>query len=469
MTLNKMKLTKIFMLGTVLLYLAAFTSCVKDEVDDPPASGTDPALTVNKTIAGLKAMYNGNIMRIDSDWVIKGVVVGDDHSGNFYKSIVIQDETGGINIQIDQSSFYTTYKVGRNVFVKCRGLYLGDYHDLIQLGGYDDNGSVGRIPQSLVGRHLIPGAWNQPFDTKTVFNLENDLDLDIDQNKLVRLEGVHFAEPCTTWADIAQETSGNRDLIDAYGNIIIVRTSNFATFASSIISGDTGTVTGVFQVYDNDLQLVIRELSDVMMDPPNCAPPAGPNTSIAALRAMFTGSTGTIPANTIVEGIVISDKANNNITARNVVIEDATAGIVVRFTGNNTYNLGDKIVVDVSGQEISEYNGLLEANNVPNNKSSLSGTGFSITPRTATIADIMANGEAWESTLVKIFGVTITGGGTYAGNTTLTDATGTLPMFTYNSANFSSVSYPTGSVNVTGIISDFNGLQLNMRNTSDVQ
>jgi len=71
--------------------------------------------------------------------------------------------------------------------------------------------------------------------------------------------------------------------------------------------------------------------------------------------------------------------------------------------------------------------------------------------------------------LVTINNVTISGSGTYSGTTTLTDAVGTLPMFTRSAASFSGTAYPATVVNITGLVSDFNGRQLNIRNLSDVQ
>ncbi|HQV00737.1 MAG TPA: DUF5689 domain-containing protein, partial [Bacteroidia bacterium] len=119
--------------------MSGVTSCVKKEYDEPPTDGTNPNITVTHTIAQIKAMYAGTPLRIDSDYVISGVVIADDKSGNFYKSVVIQDSTAGIAIRLDQSDFYTDFPAGRLLFIKCKGLYIGDYGGLIQMGGYVDN------------------------------------------------------------------------------------------------------------------------------------------------------------------------------------------------------------------------------------------------------------------------------------------------------------------------------------------
>ena len=294
-----MKLQKILSLAAIALYASVLTSCVKKDVDDPPANGVDPAITANRTIAQVKALYvAGTITAIDSDFIFKGVVIGDDRSGNIYKNVIIQDSTGGISIAIDQSNFYTSYEVGRTVFVKCKGLVIGDYHLLIQVGGYIDNSSgtpsVGRIPQSLVGQHLIGGMWNQSYTTRTVSDIST-LSNSLDQNILVRLDGVKFDAPCQPWADVVHQASLSRTLRDSHNNPIVVYTSNYAKFAASLIPGTTGSVIGVFQVYgngNNSKQLVIRDLSDVIMAPSICSTgPIGTGAlmTIGGVRSLYAG------------------------------------------------------------------------------------------------------------------------------------------------------------------------------------
>ena len=66
----------------------------------------------------------GNIEQIAVDKTIAGVVIADDESGQFYKTIVIQDSTGGISVKLDGYDLYTKYPVGRQVFIKLKGLYM---------------------------------------------------------------------------------------------------------------------------------------------------------------------------------------------------------------------------------------------------------------------------------------------------------------------------------------------------------
>jgi hypothetical protein len=125
--------------------------------------------------------------------------------------------------------------------------------------------------------------------------------------------------------------------------------------------------------------------------------------------------------------------------------------------------------VSVSDVELSEYNKLLQVNNVPLTNAVLKSAGNTLTPRIATIAEIISNFNAWESTLVRVSNVSVTGGATLSGNRTLNDGTGTIAMFTGTTATFSGLATPTVPVTLTAIVSDFNAKQLLMRNAGDIQ
>jgi hypothetical protein len=99
---------------------------------------------------------------------------------------------------------------------------------------------------------------------------------------------------------------------------------------------------------------------------------------------------------------------------------------------------------------------------------SVSGQPGDVTPRDATVAEVLANAQAWESTLVRIKDATLGDNTVYSGSVTVTDATGSMVMFTRSQASFANTALPSGTVTITGIVSEFNAPQLIIRNTSDV-
>ncbi|MCC6383835.1 MAG: DUF5689 domain-containing protein [Bacteroidia bacterium] len=459
-----------------------FTSCLKDEFDPPENNNSDPAgITSNLTIAGFKALYSDTILnhnaivQVDQDFIIEGIVAADDKSGNFYKSIIIQDGTAGIAIRIDRTDFYTEYPVGRKIFVKCKGLFIGQYNKLIQMGGYIDNSSnppsVASIPSPLIQNYFIKGKWGLQVTAVTT-----DIPglSDAYQNMLIKLENVEFqpADTAQPYANATLQQSVNRTLKDCNGNSIILRTSGYADFANSMTATGNGTLYAIYQVFGSTKQLYIRDLNDVQLNRTRCGGGTGSPTliSIMNVRSLFSGSTITIPANKKIKGIIISDRLNQNTDTRNAVIQDSTGGIVIRFSSNHTFDMNDELEVDVSGQELSMYNNLLQLNNVPNAQASKTGTG-NVTPQLVTISQL--NSSNWndlESTLIKIDNCTISGAQPLNGNKTLNDGTGTFTLFTRNQATFSTTNYPTGTVSVTGLLTIFNTTkEISVRNMSDFQ
>ena len=116
-----------FSIADVVIEVSVIVVSCNKKFDEPPAY-VGPNITPTLTIADLKAMHTiGGLEIITVDKIIGGVVVADDKSGNFYKTIAIQDETGGIQLKLDGYDLYTQYPVGRQVYVNVKGLYLGDY------------------------------------------------------------------------------------------------------------------------------------------------------------------------------------------------------------------------------------------------------------------------------------------------------------------------------------------------------
>ncbi len=489
----------------------SFNSCRDDQFDEPPVTGADPGLTVNMTLDSLKNIYRSQLtsysaipyIKIDNDWTIKATVIGDDKSGNLYKTMVVDDGTAGIAIKLDISNFYTDYPVGREVYVKLKGLTLSYYGGLVQIGGFKDtvnaSPSLASIPAGLVRNYIIGGTWGH---TVTPFSV-NFADLGSDgksaaaykwQSRLIKIEKVQFqsADAGQVWANQPALGSVNRFLECCYSfptsiGGIIVRTSGYSDFANDLTPTTSGSIIGIYSVYNTDKQLTLRDPSDCLMDTarftsgacgsaPVPPPPAATMTSIANIRSQYTGSATTVSGSYKITGVVISNSLFQNLNSQNVVIQDATGGIVVRFDATHSFALGDSIVVNVTGQSLSEYNGLLQVGgtspSIPIAYGTKVGTG-TITPRVVTAADLIANmagTQSWESTLIKINNVTFSTT-TFTATTNVVDATGTVLLYTDCSgtfqATFANAAIPAGT-SVTAIVSEFNGLQLNVRSPGDV-
>lgn len=471
----------VWLLAVVLLFTQL--SCKKD-IADPPELG-DPGLTATTSIQALKTRYTtGQAVKINDDVIIEGVVSCDDRSGNYYQQIAIQDGTGGILLRLAGANLYTNYPVGRKLYVKCQGLYLGQYNGTLQLGGgldsnYLSAGGVTLLATNLQPAHVYRGALNQPL-VPVVVNISQLTTTLQDKyvSTLIKLVGHEFSTADTAKPYADPDASGNRTVQSCSNpsvNKITLRTSNYSKFATINLPNGNGDIVGIYSYFGSTKQLTIRDTSDVQFNGPRCG--SGPTTvmNTADLRALYTGTITYGPNGKRITGVVISDRSTNNLNTRNIYLQQGNglAGIVVRFDANHTFNLGDSIDVNVTGMEVSEFNGLLQLNNVPLGYASVRATGKSITPRTATIGDIITNFETWESTLVRIANITsLTGGtsGKWSGSVNLTDATGSFVAFTSSAATFANAAYPTTASSLIGYLTPFAAtLQIGIRNpTTDV-
>jgi hypothetical protein len=271
----KMKNIKYIRLALLSLPLV-MASCMNDDFDTPSANGYsaysgDP---VNTTIAALKSTYsdvitNNKVTLIKPGTIIEGTVISNDEAGNFYQTLVIQDATGGIQINVAGKGQHIAYPLGQKVVVKCDSLFIGGYGKAAQMGVDYYNATkkyhaVGRMSQSKASAVLIPDGMASASNLPTPKEITKYSDLKVwDTNSLVTLKNVSFDDsPYKTFAPEAEQDGGyavDRNISFADGTYIVVRTSSYANFANKVLPGGTGDLTGVMGYYNGTYQFVLRD------------------------------------------------------------------------------------------------------------------------------------------------------------------------------------------------------------------
>ena len=126
------------------------------------------------TIKALKAMYKAGGVEVKGNTWIKGQVISSDLTGNVYRELYIQDETGGIDVKIGKSSLYSEYTLGQWVYVYCDGLTLGAYNGMPQLGLSPDETSTNEYEtsyidhQAIINQHIFRGEQAEPLQPVVV-------------------------------------------------------------------------------------------------------------------------------------------------------------------------------------------------------------------------------------------------------------------------------------------------------------
>ncbi len=287
-----MKKIKFIALAFLALTLG---SCMGDGYADPDLTEKVPASPWGNnslreknviSIADLKTQFatvinsDNGYKQIEKDMMIKAVVTGNDVSGNIYNQVSVQDASGAIIIAINGSGLSGYLPVGQEILVNLKGLYIGSYKKLPQIGGVNTKLSDGSLGMGKIERAI----WNEHFkilnpgeaDASTVVPEEFDLTkltdaayMEANVGKLMTLKKVKFASANGTnvWAPDANNTS--LDLIDAEtgkkisSSNLVVRNSGYSKFANEVVPQGVFDITGIFTRYNNTWQIVLRSTDDL--------------------------------------------------------------------------------------------------------------------------------------------------------------------------------------------------------------
>lgn len=246
-----------------------FYGCEYNDYDNPPEESIATDKNATHTIQELKSMYTHGGKVIERYLVIKGKVISSDKEGNVYKSLMIQDETGGIEIKINSSGLYNYYKPGRVIYLDAFNLKLGSYGGTLSIGAIpvDENYENDFIPAPVMKNYLTKGEKEAPV-TPRLLSI-NELSPKY-SNTLVKIDDVQFLESelSLSYADGINNETENRTLIDNKGNRLVVRTSGYARFAETKVAQGSGSITGILTYFNQTAQLTIISIDDVQLDNP---------------------------------------------------------------------------------------------------------------------------------------------------------------------------------------------------------
>lgn len=233
-----------------LLYCCGYDNAGPFSRDDIPGTEMIP----NADIRLLSDNYFRQHYTITESIVIEGYVTANDLSGNYFKSFTIEDGTAAIEVCAGITDLHNYYQMGRRVVVDARGLVLGSYNGVIQLGRrinpysdyrVEDFGSRG-ILESFVHR-------DTHFRLVAPRGMEIGEMTEQDCGILVRIGKVlaDDAQAGNLWAEPSvsggRPSTGYRKFRDISGDSLTVVTSGYANFAKDPVPGDSVYLTGILQ------------------------------------------------------------------------------------------------------------------------------------------------------------------------------------------------------------------------------
>lgn len=216
--------------------------------------------------------------------------------------------------------------------------------------------------------------------------------------------------------------------------------------------------------------LLVLSLQSCIKDYDNPASgTTGEIISLFSLKQAYQGKEVTLTSDAIggaskIQGIVISDKTGLNIEPGTFVVQqtvtssnsagDVTRGIVIKMNSATAdYNLGDSLLINISGAKLDRINGKLTISGISSDKITTVGTNKVPLVRYVTQGMLGVNMEQYESTLISMHAdvVDYAVGTTFSGLRKLKDNTGPdVYLQTIGTATFAATQLP--------IDAQFNGI-----------
>ena len=269
----KIKIIFTFFLSFIIFNLIfLFVSCLKQSAYAQVKSGNDTDSLIS--IRSFRKIHEmGNVELITKTLAIEATIVANDEHDNLYKSICIQDTSGGIILTLDGISLYQTYPVGTIIRLHLQNLFLTDYRRMLQIVASVDTSSgqlvTSGIPTSLFSKFISVVKENSSIIPilVTYKNLSDSL-----QGRLVKVANVEFSAADTglTFADKKNKIGASRSIKFCSSGTIYLRTSGYADFAGVAVPKNNGEITGIYSVYNTEKQLIIRDTSDILFRSKRC-------------------------------------------------------------------------------------------------------------------------------------------------------------------------------------------------------
>lgn len=209
------------------------------------------------SIAHLKGISFQSLHNITNATVIKGTVVANDLYNEFYRSIVVADNSGAIEIAIDSDDIFKHIPTFASVTVWCQGLTLARIGQNIRLGLYPTGDfPVDGIRISNLSQHIEVNSNPQTIFTPTEKTIDNISFLDLGNYLIIRgitiinqSEGLWCKKIDGEFCDTLHEA------IDRAGNSILVEISGKCSYASHSMPNGEIDIAGVIDYVDDRLTI----------------------------------------------------------------------------------------------------------------------------------------------------------------------------------------------------------------------
>lgn len=454
-------------------FFTVVSSMIKNVINVTQA-GADGSTIEYITLKDLREKYAAAAQEswtIDKPYKLKAIVTSDRVGGNSasLRNGFMQDASG-YGIAFRTSDANHVFNMATELNIDLKGAIVSKYGEALQLG-------------FATTKAKSQGEVQMPAPKEVTIK---DIEAGNYDALLVKVKDVQFKE----YKDLTYQEgkySTNRTLQDCESRTLIVRTTQYAAFKEEKLPVGKGSMTGILSWFKpqngNGLwQLNPRNLEDAKEmsndEASRCTPTAPP---VSGTRITIADLKKTIKTDTpfaedrFIEGEIILNPANKNVTDFIVYIADETGAATITFSDKDNVvdklPLGSKVRINVKDTKLSDYNGLSQIGSVHTDKTQIMEKKAEkpIVPKKVTLTEILEG--KYQSELVQIENVQFTETGvTYSGSKELMNKAGEkTAVFTRSQASFAGDNVKEGSGTFIGVVTIFNNPQLLIRSVDDLK
>ncbi len=218
----------------VLILFLLFAGGCYDHHDNP--SPKEFQTSADCKIAELRAFCKNGCYTITSDIACIGRITSSDLEGNFYRSVTIEDESGGAEIKLGTYNIATQYPVGLLVALHLNGTAVMVENGVVQVGfppSSFDSTPRAMEAQTVINKHIVR---SNSIESITPLTCEIEaLDMSL-CGRFIRIEGVRHAPLSENENEASME--GYHRFIDKEGNAVFTYISPYSDFANLEIATD---------------------------------------------------------------------------------------------------------------------------------------------------------------------------------------------------------------------------------------
>ncbi|WP_405609743.1 DUF5689 domain-containing protein [Polaribacter sp. Asnod1-A03] len=263
-----------------------------------------------KTIQQIKELYiiGNDPLEVTSNIVVKGYVISSDKTGNFYKEFYMQDTpenpNSGIRVSLNLTNSYNKYNLGREIYVRLKGLYVGETNSgdgIVTIGGKvsaTNLSEIENITTNQIPNHIFRTTTTEVIVPKLIdFAGINDTHI----GTFISLENVFFDAQLTgkSFVDPIEDFDTQRKIQTCLGlgyDELLLETSSFSSFSNETLPEKAGTInaivskdfTGSFMV------LQLNDSKDMVMNDARCVPLPIEDYTTILLEENFDNESGDI-------------------------------------------------------------------------------------------------------------------------------------------------------------------------------